>query len=140
MDIEKLVELATRAILNRLNADGAKVVTFGEIPDNLISSAALKAGKTFADVEGCDYIVMSAEAFYEIHGGKPAAASPEPQIIGADTAQKHIDLTGKRLIHERDLRDANAARDDIINVSKNAIITALASDYAKSVGAKFQKG
>ncbi len=137
MDIEKLVEAATKAIMERLGAGGARVAAFGEIPEGLVSGAVLVPGKTCEDVEGCDYIVMSAQAFYEIHGKKPAASGAAvcaPTREGAE-----IDLTGKRLIHERDLRDMNAARGDVVKVSKNAIVTALAYDYAKGVGAKFVK-
>jgi propanediol utilization protein len=95
LDTEKLVSLATKAIMERLNA-----------------------------------------------GGEKAASSETPSARQAapDTAaQKRIDLLGKRLIHERDLRDARTARNDVIRVSKNAIITALAHDYAVGIGARFHK-
>ncbi len=137
MDIEKLVEAATKAIMERLNSGGAKIAAFGEIPEGLISGAEILQGKTCADVEGCDFIVMSAQAFYEIHGKKPAAPNVPVCAPARDGAE--IDLIGKRLIHERDLRDMNAARGDVVKVSKNAIVTALAYDYAKGVGAKFLK-
>jgi propanediol utilization protein len=98
LDIEKLVNLATKAILERLNERGAGVAAQGEIP-------------------------LSKQA------AQDAAAA----------AQKSIDLLGKRLIHERDLRDARAAKNDVIRVSGNAIITALAHDYATGIGARFHK-
>jgi propanediol utilization protein len=98
LDIEKLVNLATKAIMERLDADGEKAANLSEIPST----------------------------------GK---AAPEP----ITAAQKRIDLLGKRLIHERDLRDARTARNDVIHVSKNAIIPALAHDYAVGIGARFHK-
>jgi propanediol utilization protein len=96
LDIEKLVNLATAAIMERLNAGGEKAAD---------SSAT------------------------------PIARQAAPETA----AQKSIDLLGKRLIHERDLRDARTARNDVIRVSKNAIITALANDYAVGIGARFHK-
>jgi propanediol utilization protein len=94
LDIEKLVDLATKAIMERLNAGGEKQPA-------------------------------------------PEAKAPAPEVKAPE--QKRIDLLGKRLIHERDLRDARAARGDIILVSKNAIVTALAHDYAVGIGARFHK-
>ena len=137
-----MVEQATLAILARLNAaETKKIVAFGDIPDGIIAGGDVKAGKTCADIEGCDFIVMSAESFYAFHGGKPAEkAAVVPAAAPADCCGgKTVDLTGKRLIHERDLRDQNTARGDVVRVSKNAIITALAHDYAKGIGAKIQK-
>lgn len=138
MDIDRLVELATKAIIERLNSGGAKVVAFGDVPDGLIAGAEVKAGKTCADIEGCDFIVMSIDSFYEFHGGKPAAKPAAAAVLDC-RGGKTVDLCGKRLIHERDLRDCNTARGDVVKVSKNAIITALAHDYAKGIGAKIQK-
>ena len=51
-----------------------------------------------------------------------------------------VDLRGKHLLHERDLRDHNIGRDSVVRVSKNTIVTALAHDYAKGLGAKIVKG
>jgi hypothetical protein len=134
MDIERLVELATKAICERLNSGGVKVAAFGDVPEGLISGAEIKAGESCADAEGCDYVVMSAKCFTEMLGGKRESAAPAACRMG-----NVIALCGKRLIHERDLRDMNTARGDLVKVSKNAIITALAYDYAKGIGAKIQK-
>ena len=145
MDIDRLVELATKAICERLNSGGVKVVTFGDIPDGLICGADIKAGTGCADIGDCDYIVISRARFYELHGGKLEAGGVKPEAGGPKPSEcrcregRVIDLRGKRLIHERDLRDINAERGDIIKVSKNAIVTALAYDYATGAGAKIRK-
>ncbi len=140
MDIEMLVELATKAILERLSSRIPRVVTFGDIPEGLIAGAEVTAGKSCADIDGCDYIVLSAAAFKELHGGAGGAAKPPEQAAPCAQAEGGvIDLRGKRLIHERDLRDANAARGHLVRVDKKAIITALAHDYAKGIGAKITK-
>jgi len=47
-----------------------------------------------------------------------------------------VDLRGKRLLHERDLRENNVQRDTVIKVSKKTIVTALANDYAKGLGVR----
>jgi len=135
LDIERLVESVTKTILERLNG-GAKVAAFGDIPEGLIAGDEVKPGKSRADAEGCDYVVMSAKSFYEILGVRQETAAPAPAAHGAGRV---IDLCGKRLIHERDLRDRNTARGDLIKISNNAIVTPLAHDYAKGIGAKIQK-
>lgn len=142
MDMDYLVDTVTRMILDRLGGDQpVKVVTFGDIPPELICDCAeKKQGETCADIEGCDYIVMSIESFRRFHSGEAAAPSAPAQSGGCEPAGcKSIDLSGKRLIHERDLRDHDARGGDIVKVSKNAIITALAHDYAKGIGAKIVK-
>jgi len=135
LDIERLVELATKAICERLNSGGVKVAAFGDIPEGLISGAEIKAGKSRADADTCDYVVMSIASFHEMLGGKQAAAPASVECPAGNV----VDLCGKRLIHERDLRDRNIMRGDLVKVSGNAIITALAHDFAKSIGAKIQK-
>jgi len=37
------------------------------------------------------------------------------------------------------LRDMNAGRGDVVNVSNKTIVTALAHDYAKGIGARIQR-
>jgi len=137
LDFEKLVELATKMIFERLNNGVKKVAAFGFVPEGLISGAEIKAAKSNADVDGCDYVVMSV-ADYRSMTGTTSISAPvtAPQVYREGTI---IDFSGKRLLHERDLRDMNAARGDVINVSGNTIITALAHDYAKNIGAKIQK-
>jgi len=137
LDLEKLVELATKAILDRLNNGIRKVAVYGDVPDGLISGAETKVARSCTDAEGCDYVVMSIASFCDLTGTKlnTVAAVPQAHRDGAV-----IDFSGKRLLHERDLRDMNAARGDIVKVSNNTIITALAHDYAKGIGAKIQKG
>ena len=138
MDFEKLVELATKAIYERLNNGVKKVAIFGFVPEGLISGAEIKAVKSCTDIEGCDYVVMSAADFSNLTSGKSGSlpvSAPEAYREGTV-----IDFSGKRLLHERDLRDMNAARGDIVKVSGNTIITALAHDYAKGIGARIQKG
>jgi len=136
LDFEKLVEMATRAIFERLNNGATKVAVFGDVPDGLISGAEIKAAKNCADAGGCDYVLLSAASFEEITGTKISTGQTVTQISREGTV---LDFTGKRLLHERDLRDMNAARGDTVKVSSNTIVTALAHDYAKGIGAKIEK-
>lgn len=137
MDMEQLVDAVTKAIMQRLNDTGPKVAVFGDIPDGLLCEGAQrKQGATRADIEGCDYVIMTAESFRAAHG---CAAQPVPAGPCAEPGKRIINLTGKRLIHERDLRDENAQSGDVVRVGKNAIVTALAHDYAKGIGAKISR-
>jgi len=137
LDFERLVELATKAIFERLSNGNPKVAVFGNVPDGLVAGADMKPARSCSDAEGCDYVVMSVASFCEMTGVKFSAAAFAPEVRRDGTI---IDFSGKRLLHERDLRDMNAARGDVIKVSANTIVTALAHDYAKNIGAKIEKG
>jgi hypothetical protein len=136
LDIERLVDLATKEIYKRLTGGVKRVVTFGDVPAELVAGAEIRAGRCCTDADGCDYVVMSAASFYEMMGGKRESKTP---VVTGSRDGTVIDLRGKRLIHERDLRSLDAARGDLVKVSKNAIITALAHDYVKGIGAKIEK-
>ena len=156
LEIDKLVDAVTKVIMQRLNAsDGKTVAVFGEIPDGLLGAGfEVKYAKGAADVDGCDYIVLSTECFRKLHGYPPGGsvsgaggaavcceAVTEPGMAAAASccAAKIIDLKGKRLIHERDIRDRDTRKGDIIKVDKKSIVTALAFDYVKGIGAKIEK-
>ncbi|MDR1449937.1 MAG: hypothetical protein LBI84_07025 [Propionibacteriaceae bacterium] len=153
MDTEKLIDLATQAIMERLTApSGAKVTAFGDVPPGLLGPGCqVTAGRSPSDVEGADCIVMTMAAFRAFHGGAipaglagipPAAAVPTPAsapapvsapvapAAAAPAASRIIDLTAKRLIHERDLKDSGALKGDVVTVGRQAIVTALARDWA----------
>lgn len=141
MDLDKMVDAVTQEIMRRLNGQGAaRVVVFGDVPDGLLAGGYdVTKGREYADVAGCDYIVMTAASFAQFHGGAAAPTAPAAEECCCCEGAM-IDLTGKRLIHERDLRDHNAKNGDVVKVAGNAIITALAHDYAKGHGIKFSKG
>ena len=141
MDLEKIVDAVTKVIMERLSGKAAaKVVAFGEIPEGLLcADCEIKQATASGDIEGADYIILTKESFRAIHGGKPepdSLAEPAKAYCGG---KRVIDLSEKRLIHERDLRDHNAQNGDAVKVSKKAIITALAHDYAKSSGVKINR-
>jgi hypothetical protein len=66
-------------------------------------------------------------------GSLAANASPAHggSMSGTASGGGDIDLTGKRLLHERDLREHGVRSGSVVRVSRRAIVTALASDYAK---------
>ena len=136
MDFEKLVELATKAICERLGNTVTKVAVFGDVPDGLVAGAELKTAKSCTDAEGCDYVVMSTASFCKMMGIDCCSTAA---VSEAFREGSEIDFSGKRLIHERDLRDMNTSRGDTVMVSSKAIVTALAHDYAKGIGAKIQR-
>jgi len=148
MDNEALVDAVTRIIMERVaqmegagGGGGSSVVTFGAIPDGLLGAGFdVRAGRSASDTSGADYIVLTQEAFRAFHGGGiPAglvsvgAASGGEECCGAATS---ADLTGKKVVSERDIRALNLAGGSVIKVDAGAIVTALARDAANTLGAK----
>jgi len=141
MNEDMLVDAVTKAIMDRLAADstpvaagiagggGAEVVVFGDVPAGILApGVATRRGRTPSDVEGNQVIVMTIDAFRGFHGSAPlrAAAATRPACVG------EIDMTGKRLLNERDMRASGAESGSTVRVCPKAILTALATDYAKS--------
>lgn len=150
LDIDKLVDSVTKVIMEKLNGQAppsedpqrqkSDVVTFGDIPMELINSGySVAPAKSCADIEDAYFVVMSARSFREIHRGCAEPASSQQPADTAEQSGNLIDLSSKQLIHERYLRENNAGRGDRIVVAKRAIVTALACDYAKSIGAVIVK-
>ena len=134
LDVDRLIDMVTKEIVRRLGESAEKdcvLVTDG-CPEDAVS-------ENFDAVRGndpgsCKYVLITEAAYKALVGG---SAAP---VCGGDTAacrrDGSIDLRGKRLLHERDLRDHNVQRDAVVIVSKKTIVTALAHDYAKGLGAK----
>ena len=150
MDFDQLVETITKEILKRMSGARPKsVLTLEGCPSDIVSGDyEVKNDQN----GGYGYVLMTAEAYQALISEKPTL-NCEPQveagalvkncevlIAQADEKSAVIDLCGKRLLHERDLRDNNAQRGDTIKVSNRAIVTALAHDYAKSIGVKIIRG
>ncbi|MDR0415729.1 MAG: hypothetical protein LBH76_00145 [Propionibacteriaceae bacterium] len=120
MAAEQLIDPARQA-----DAVGPKVTVFGQAPPGLLAAdCRITVGRSPHDVEGSDYILMTIASFRAYHGA------------GASDGGRIIDLTAKRLIHERDIREAAAGRGDTLKVARDAIVTSLACDYAQSLGVK----
>jgi len=151
MEQEALVDSVTRMIMERLNgggspASGASVVTFGDVPASLLGpGVAVRQGRTPSDVDGAQYIVLTQEAFRVLHGGvapvalggvASLAASPTPAAASCCGGGDSFVLTGKKLISDRDVRTLGLTSGSTLRVDPGAVITALARDYATSVGAK----
>ncbi len=161
MNNEQLVDMVTAIIMQRIAAAeadeaaapaGRKVVVYGEVPDGLLGSGCqVRAGRSASDTDGADYIVLTAAAFRAFHGGaipagltgvvSPAAAPAPAASWCAQPADRcgcgpvH-DLTGKKLIGERDVLSLNLTRGAVVKIGPNSIVTALARDIARSRGAE----
>ncbi|MDR1766838.1 MAG: hypothetical protein LBR32_00100 [Propionibacteriaceae bacterium] len=157
MDTEKLIDAVTKVIMERLAAEpeaeratgraeqangGADVVVFGDLPAGVLApGVATRRGVTPSDVDGSRVVVLTIEAFRAFHSGMPAgvnyglADSAKPCCGGGE-----IDLTGKRLVGESDLKGAGAARGATVRVCQKAILTALARDYASTNGLSIVRG
>jgi len=100
----------------------------------IVPGVATRRGAVPSDVEGSQVIVMTIDAFHGFHGGVAARVTP-PRPGGRD-----IDLTGKRLVNEWDLKGSGAERGSTVRVAPNALLTALATDYATSHAITIARG
>ena len=132
-DVDRLIDIVTKEIVRRLGESESPkdcvLVTDG-CPEDAVS-------ENYEAVRGnepccCKYVLLTEAAYKALTGGgaKTCCCGESPACGGS------VDLRGKRLLHERDLRDHNVGRDTVVRVSKKAIVTALAHDYAKSLGAR----
>jgi hypothetical protein len=146
-DVEKIVDIVTGEILRRLGDGGredSKVLVTEGCPDDLISG---NYSRVRADDDGsCKYVILTADAYRALAGraGPDSPASPPPLCRESDSPEdccsgKVTDLRGKRLLHERDLRENSVTRGSVVKISKKTIVTALASDYAKGIGARIAR-
>ena len=134
-DVDRLIDMVTKEIVRRLGESAERdcvLVTDG-CPEDAVS-------ENYDAVRGNDpgsfkYVLLT-EAVYKALVGGCAAAPVCCEDTSACCRDGSIDLRGKRLLHERDLRDHNVQRDTVVMVSKKTIVTALAHDYAKGLGAK----
>jgi hypothetical protein len=140
-DVERIVDQVTREIMKRLGNDCVKKV----FAASGCPSDAFSCGYEIVsdgDPGNCDYVLLTAAEYRALAGrGNPetgacGACETEPERVSACCGGETVDLRGKRLLHERDLREHNACRDMVFLVSKKTIITALAHDYAKGLGVK----
>ncbi|MDR3164325.1 MAG: hypothetical protein LBU13_02005 [Synergistaceae bacterium] len=143
-DIEKIVDIITAEILRRLGDGGLenkKVLVTEGCPDDMISSnySCVKG----SDADSCKYVILTADAYKALissaEADSPASLAPsccEGDSPDSRCSEDVMDIRGKRLLHERDLRENNVTRGTLVKISKNTIITALANDYAKGVGAR----
>jgi len=143
-DLDMLVETITKEILKRIGDERPKsVLSLDGCPSDIVSCDYEVKNDQSGDY---GYVLMTAEAYQALVCGKPPQVCDEDPkeceaCPGEDAANgQEIDLSGKRLLHERDLRDNNAKRGDVIKISKRTIVTALAHDYAKSIGVKIITG
>ena len=148
MDNEALVDAVTRIIMERVaqmeagaaGGGGSSVVTFGEIPAGLLGPGfAVRSGQSASDTSGADFIVLTQEAFRAFHGGGiPAglAGVGAPAAAGGCCGSETVDFSAKKVVSERDIRALNLSAGAVIKVGAGAIVTALARDYANTLGAK----
>lgn len=145
-DLDQLAEIITNEIIKRRSGAAAQ-------PKSVLVLEGCPADAVAAGYEvkndacgGYGYVLMTAAAYQDLMCAKPgggcdanghtAAAAAGAGGCCPECGGATLDMSGKRLLHERDIRDGNAKRGDFIKVTKRTIITALAGDYAKSIGVK----
>ena len=137
MDTEHLVDTVTRLILERLTAEEAGTA----VPPGVLGAAAdVRAGFGPSDAVGADYLLITQAAFRAFHGGVTPAglagtALPAP-AAGSSTTSGCVDLSGKKVVTDRDVRALGITSGSTVKVSPGAIVTALARDYVNGAGAK----
>ena len=131
-DVDHLIDMVTKEIVRRLDESekDCVLVTDGCPEDAVSENFDAVRGN---DPGGCKYVLLTEAAYRSLVGGGAAPACCNEPAACCDGS---VDLRGKRLLHERDLRDHNVQRDTVVLVSKKTIVTALAHDYAKGLGAK----
>jgi len=147
MDNEELVDAVTRIVMEHLAAEPAfpSVVAFGDVPDSILGTDLnRREGVSPSDAEGAQYIVLTRAAFLAFHGGPiPAGLFGSGAPIGTEAVPVeeacHADLSGKKVVCERDVRELNLSNGCVVTVSPNAIVTALARDCVMSRGARIQR-
>ena len=130
-DVDHLIDMVTNEIIRRLGeSEKDCVLVTNGCPEDAVS-------ENYETVRGedpgcCKYVLLTETAYRYLVGKSAAVACREESAVCCDGS---VDLRGKRLLHERDLRDHNVRRDAVVIVSKKTIVTALAHDYAKGLGA-----
>lgn len=86
------------------------------------------------DAQDYDFVVMPVSFLSRL--GTKSTAKPEAcSVVPEVAAQDHVlDLTEKKLLHERELMERCSARTGSIRIGKRAIVTHLAMDYLKKQG------
>lgn len=134
INIERLTDLIMERLEGRLIEDSRGVLIKGDLSATT-AQAMLSQGysvheQTSKEAARCKYVLMPMAEYQRITGEGTGAESFA--AVGGEHEQdaKIFDLTGKRLVSEKDLNDQNAKSGDVIHVSANAIVTAMAVDYA----------
>lgn len=138
MDLERLVEAVTKEIICRLEQGNTPTVCCIDCVPNGVFSTQVEQVEP-SRLSQSDYVLVSRET-YEQLSGKTSPVAPSFSTASRNSDSSCFDLSQKRLLHERDVRDSGAVCGDFIQVGKNTIVTALASDYAKSCGVTIVKG
>ena len=135
LDVERIVDQVTREIMKRLgDGCGNSVFVAGGCPADAVSGGYETVSD--GDPMNCDYVLLTAAEYKSLIGRGNQEESAGEKNGEPCCGGKIVDLRGKRLLHERDLREHNACRDMVFRISRKTIITALANDYAKGLGVR----
>ena len=158
MNVEQLVDIVTREVMNYLQAStAAKRVCVLPGEESRAFVQALETGfsvECSENYEHCDYVVVPRSMLEALSNGAatnagncvsapavaPGVASASLKAeacLCAPEAEKGetLDLSHKRLVHEQDVRGRRKVQKVI--VSRKAIITALAHDYCNKYQIEF---
>ena len=131
-DVDHLVDLVTKEIIRRLGeSEKDRVLVMEGCPVDAVSEKYNAV--TENDQGSFKYVLLTEAAYRYLVGGTDVPTCREES---AACCGGSVDLRGKRLLHERNLRDHNVRPDAVLLVSKKTIVTALAHDYAKGLGVK----
>lgn len=131
LNMERLVNAVTEEIMRRLNTGAKSVLILEgdkdcEIATLLNGAFAVDCKTSLENADAYDYVVLPASVFGGFDRAKAPVACAEAAAGGV------LDFTGKRLLHERELREKCTNGVSCVKVDKKAIITSLAADYIKS--------
>lgn len=139
--VDRLVDAVTGEIMKRLGEAGSKeakpadkksFLVLGKDPACPVAACLnrdfrAETGPNLDRVHDYDFVVMPVYYLDRLTGQKQTDGA-------APVGNGVLDFTGRRLIHERELREKLSSAAKILRVDAHAMITSLAQDYIKKRG------
>lgn len=130
-NLDKLVDAVTKEIMRRIEqAEKKKILVLGkdedrDIADCLQERFTADIKPSLKELQDYDFVVMPAAYVLKMM---------KWDNLEAPAGECHLDvldMTGKKLIHERELREKCGSSITTLRIDKKAIITQLAADFIK---------
>lgn len=137
---DEIVEIVTRQLMDKLTSNEKKILVLGKdenckINKTLSNNFNSKVMPNLDDVNNFDFVVLPVWYLNKLRGDQnpnpKSSITSEEQVEEKVSEGETIDLTGKKLIHERELKDKYKDNVTKIIISKKAITTQLAKDFIR---------
>lgn len=134
-NMDKLVEMVTAEIIRRMSQQASdKILVLGKdsncpIAGCLQSKFDAAVEPNLDNVDEYGFVVLPVGYLNKLLSR--TTSSEIKESTHADTSGAVLDLTHKKLIHEREIMEKCSAKISTIQISKKAIVTQLAADLIK---------